>query len=125
MRKREEERIRFLVERKVVFFYCNTCKNSAIACRKKRLTLQPKLLYDIYRPSLRIAKWETLTRHVPSHGRIFHAQNFPFCCFPDYTQYLINWVIKREYYLSLLVMKNSATLVQGCCRIFVKGKSTI
>ena len=55
----------------------------------------------------------------------FPCTKLPFWYFPDYTQYLINCVIKREYYLSLLVMRNSATLVQGCCWSFLKGKSTI
>ena len=122
---REEEReVDFWFWEEKPNFYFNTCKNSVLLVRKN-LSLNSNFSRHIYRASLGNEEQETLTKPVPSHSRNFNVQKLPFWCFPDYTQYLINCVIKREYYLSLLVMKNSATLVQGCCRIFLKWKSTI
>ena len=123
--ERGGERGQFVLWEEKPNFLFQHLQNSVFLLVRKGLSLNPNLSRHIYRASLGNEERETLTKLIPSHSRNFHAQKLLFWCFPDYTQYLINCVIKREYYLSFFVMKNSATLVQVCCRIFLKGKSTI
>ena len=85
---------------------------------QKRLTLNPEHISHIYRPRDGFTKTSNPRKPVPYCCRNSHTKKMPFWCFPDFMNIRLIVHLRENIFSPNLVRKNSATLGQGCCRIF-------
>ena len=92
---------------------------------KIRLIVNPEHISHIYRPRDGFTKTSNPRKTVPYSCRNSHTKKKPFWCFPDFMNIRLIVQLRENIFSPNLVRKNSATLGQGCCRIFLIVKSNI